>query len=265
MNDGDIAGSYPLHSAVRSGIIEECQRLIGTGIDINMKDSKRRTALHIASWKGDAAMVKVLLRAKCNPSEKALDGFTALHFAAMSGCADSCELLVSKQRSLLKDRVVKGNKTALHLAIAKGSLDVVQKLLDLGADITAKTGSNKNVLELANTDPMYRILKEKYEDYVEQLKRRGCGAKGSATSDDSTAPGDPVETTAGGVTSSAGAGELPCAPAVDAGDSAPVPAVSGDSVVDIPAPVSVPAPTAPVNKKKRKLIVAHLEFDDEDD
>lgn len=253
--------STPLHDAVRSGDIEECRRLIGTGVDIDTKDNKKRTALHIAAWKGDASMVKLLLRSRCSPMEKALDGFTALHFAAMSESVEACELLALKQRSLLKDRVTKGNKTALHLAIGKGNLDIVQKMLDLGSDVTAKQGNGKNVLELANTDAMYRLLKTSFEAHLEKLRTRGAGP--GPKSDYTPAEENVVEEVAVGVGADAsdhsGTSDATCM-AVEA----PIIGAAPAALPAIPEP-PVPAAAPPVNKKKRKLVVAHLEFDDEDD
>ena len=93
----------------------------------------------------------------------AKDGFTALHFAAQkeSG-SQACAYLVGKSAKLLHMKVSKGKKTALHLAVSKGNTDVVQKLLELGADPTTKSGSGQSCLELCpalNTELM-NILSE---------------------------------------------------------------------------------------------------------
>lgn len=269
--------SYPLHNAVRCGTLEECQRLIGAGMNVNLTDNKRRTPLHIAAWKGDARLVKLLLRSKCCPVDKALDGFTALHFAAMSGSAESCDLLISKQRSLLKDRVSKGNKTALHLAITKGNLDVVEKLLELGADVTAKQGNGKNVLELATTDAMYQVLKKKWEESVEKLNKRGSFAGKEAMSEvplrgeqeevdtkSFTTTVLPPDNDSLHVSDKYSDGELAanvnCVAAASVVESLSSVAPSDMSA----AMINVPALPV-VNRKKRKVIVAHLEFDEEED
>ena len=94
-------------------------------------------------------MIQLLLRFKASPLLVAKDGFTALHFAAQkeSG-SQSCAYLVSKSAKLLHMKVSKGKKTALHLAVSKGNTEVVQKLLELGADPTTRSGSGQSCLEL---------------------------------------------------------------------------------------------------------------------
>ena len=69
---------YPLHEAVRNSNLEECKRLIGTGVDINALDNKRRTALHLAAWKGSEDIVRLLILAKCKVNEKALGTYFVL-------------------------------------------------------------------------------------------------------------------------------------------------------------------------------------------
>lgn len=71
----------------------------------------------------------------------------------------SCiELLIKKDKSLLSQRVTKGNKSALHLAIAKDKVEVVSTLIRLGADLNAKTGSGQLPMTLAKSDAMRSVL-----------------------------------------------------------------------------------------------------------
>ena len=71
----------------------------------------------------------------------------------------SCiELLIKKDKSLLSQRVTKGNKSALHLAIAKDKVEVVSTLIRLGADLNAKTGSGQLPMTLAKSDAMRLVL-----------------------------------------------------------------------------------------------------------
>ena len=113
-------------------------------------------------------MIQLLLRFKASPLLTAKDGFTALHFAAQRESGSlSCAYLIAKSAKLLHMKVSKGKKTALHLAISKGNTEVVQKLLDLGADPTTRSGCGKTCLELcqASNKDMRDIL-------IEALKKR---------------------------------------------------------------------------------------------
>jgi hypothetical protein len=159
-----------MHQAARSNDLEGMQQLLVAGMhDVNAKDGMQRTPLHLACWAGHADMVKLLLRHHAKPGALAADNFTALHFAHH---VEIIKALVKKDKHLVKARVSKGNKTALHLAIPKGNVEVVACLLDAGSDVTAKTGSGQTCLELAKTDDMYNFLKARYQERIEKLQQQ---------------------------------------------------------------------------------------------
>ena len=57
-------------------------------------------------------------------------------------------------------RITKGNKSALHLAVAKGNIAAVTTLLEIGADILAKTTSGQSPMDLAKSPEMKALLGE---------------------------------------------------------------------------------------------------------
>lgn len=160
-----------MHQAARANDVEGMQQLLVSGRhDINERDGMKRTPLAIACWAGHVEIVKLLLRNKAKPNALASDNFTALHFASN---VDIIKELVKKDKQLVKARVSKGNKTALHLAIPKGNVDVIACLLDVGSDITAKTGAGKSCLELAQSDDVYALLKARYQERLDRLQATG--------------------------------------------------------------------------------------------
>jgi ankyrin repeat protein len=161
-----------LHNAVRSSQIEEVKSLIANGVDINCVDDMSRTALHLACWKGDENIVRLLIRSKANATLKAKDNFTALHFAVQSGHAEICRMLVKYEKQLLHSRVAKGNKNALHLAAAKGNIEVVRVLLELGCDPSAMTNSKQSVLDFAKDNEIYELIKTKIQYNIDMLKNK---------------------------------------------------------------------------------------------
>ena len=130
---------------------------------------------------------------------------------------------------------------------------MVKTLIQLGADITAKTGANKSVLELCEVDEVYNYLKLRYEEHVSNM----------IANRKQTIP-LPSDI---GVTSITPTVAMPVVAPV----SDPAVAVAVALAVDPPQPseplsnapaVEVVRPVDAGNKKKRKVIVAHLEFDD---
>ena len=172
-----------MHQAARTNDLEGLQQLLVSGkYDINERDGMKRTPLAIAAWAGHVDAVKLLLRNKAKPNVVANDNFMALHFASN---VDVIKELVKKDKQSVKARVSKGNKTALHLAIPKGNIEVITCLLDAGSDITAKTGSGQSCLELAKSDEVYALLKTRYQERLDRLQEinrqaasRGMGGDG---------------------------------------------------------------------------------------
>lgn len=136
---------------------------IATGANIDEADKLKRTPVHMAAWCGNLEALQIFVRANAKLDAKAMDGFTPLHFAAQSS-AESAHLcirfLVKKNKSLLNMRITKGNKSALHLAVAKGNIAAVTALLEIGADILAKTTSGQSPMDLAKSPEMKALLGE---------------------------------------------------------------------------------------------------------
>lgn len=126
---------------------------------MNEQDGMSRTALHLASWKGDADLVQLLLGAKASTLAKARDNFSALHFASQSGSLECCQLLVASNPKLLHESISKGKKKPLHLAAAKNNFDICQFLLSAGADPTALTSSKQTALDFSKDEKVFQLIK----------------------------------------------------------------------------------------------------------
>lgn len=178
-----------LHDLVKVvGNAEAIKEKIVTGANVDEIDKLRRTPVHMASWSGNLEALQLLVRANANLGAKAMDGFTPLHFAAQSVSpeAPACiRFLVKKNKGLLNQRITKGNKSALHLAASKGSVPNVTTLLELGADMTAKTTSGQTAAELSKT-PEVKAL---FTSFTAQK----VGDMDDACSEDSEESGDEGE------------------------------------------------------------------------
>lgn len=151
-----------LHDLVKvAGNGEAIKERIVRGANVDEIDKLRRTPVHMAAWSGNLEALQLLVRANANLGAKAMDGFTPLHFAAQSVSpeAPAClRFLVKKNKGLLNQRITKGNKSALHLAASKGSVPNVTTLLELGADMTAKTTAGQTAAELSKTSDVKALF-----------------------------------------------------------------------------------------------------------
>lgn len=127
--------------------------LLKTGVDVNYADATGRTMLHAACEYGNVGAVMTLLQKGANPNQRDEKGRTPLH-----------ELVsyrhLSQKRGLCLDKLIvngadlnakdKEGKTPLHVAVASGSLVMVQKLIAEGADLNAQDNQGKTPLDQVN-------------------------------------------------------------------------------------------------------------------
>lgn len=128
-----------LHAAARLGDTDKVQALI-RGSDkacdlVNAADKHRRTPLHLACYFGKTSTADALLNARADFGLEANDGCLASHFAAQQGHKEVLQLLVRAASqggpgSVVEflSRAMKGKKSALHVAVAKGHAECAEFL-----------------------------------------------------------------------------------------------------------------------------------------
>ncbi|XP_044595282.1 E3 ubiquitin-protein ligase MIB1-like isoform X2 [Cotesia glomerata] len=156
----------------------------GAGADLNARNKRRQTALHIAVNKGHAGVVRTLLELGCHPSlqdaegdtplhdaiskkrddmltlllDHAADitrtnntGFNALHHAALRGNPSAMRILLSKlPRPWIVDEKKDDGYTALHLAALNNHVEVAELLARVGkADLDLQNVNLQTALHLA--------------------------------------------------------------------------------------------------------------------
>jgi ankyrin repeat protein len=126
-------GSTPLLWAVHSSNVEIARALIAAKAAVDTANDYGVTPLLDASRTGDAAMVDLLLKSGANPSLAHPEGETPLMAASRSGSVPAVRLLLA--RGVEVNTVESFQKTtALMWAAAEGHLDVVDVLIEAGAD-----------------------------------------------------------------------------------------------------------------------------------
>jgi ankyrin repeat protein len=127
-------GSTPLLWAAHNSSLEIARALIAAKATVDTANDYGVTPLLQASRAGDTAMVDLLLKSGANPSLAHPEGETPLLAAARAGSVAAVRLLLA--RSVDVNAAEKFQKTtALMWAAAEGHLDVVDVLIEAGADV----------------------------------------------------------------------------------------------------------------------------------
>jgi uncharacterized protein len=127
-------GSTPLLWAVNNGSVEIARLLIANKAAVDAANDFGITPLLQASRVGDSAMVDLLLRSGANPNKAHPEGETPLLAAARSGSVPTVRLLLARGVDVNAAEKFQ-NTTAVMWAAAEGHIDVVDVLIEAGADI----------------------------------------------------------------------------------------------------------------------------------
>ncbi|KAI1419256.1 ankyrin repeat-containing domain protein [Xylaria sp. FL1777] len=135
VNFSDTAGPTALTIACQSSTADLVLLLLEAKADVNTKNDDGDTPLVLAVRRGDATILGNILRYKPNINQICASGATALHEAILIENDEDRERILgllldqSDIRLSIQDSWM---QTPLHLAIEKGRLDVIKKLLALG-------------------------------------------------------------------------------------------------------------------------------------
>ena len=149
MNQRGRRGQTALHMAVHHIHADVVEVLIDAGADIEAKDENGRSPLHRASEKGAIAIVQLLIKAGAGVRVTDNNGATCLILAAYCGRIETVRYLVRLPEVDMNQRGSKG-RTALHMAVHHIHADVVEVLIDAGADIEAKDENGHSPLHRAS-------------------------------------------------------------------------------------------------------------------
>ena len=162
------AAASTIHLAARSGDLEQVQRLVLDGVNVNEKAVRDETPLMVAALAGQGEIVNYLLQRGADINARNNSGMTALHAAAHAGHADIVELLIAKG-ARVNDADNSFGVTALHLASEENHLDTVRVLLKHDADLEA--------VEVNGFDAISRAGFREYWDVVNLLLASGSSCQ----------------------------------------------------------------------------------------
>ncbi|XP_066974427.1 transient receptor potential cation channel subfamily A member 1 homolog isoform X2 [Macrobrachium rosenbergii] len=132
------SGSSALHIAVKHDNTRILQLLLESGADCNLQDGTEQAPVHYAVHKDHFQNFQLLLnhdRLDINITNKACD--TPLHIAAKEGRYEMCKLALAHPNVKVNYKNRKG-MTPLHIASQENCVNIMQLLLDFGADLNSK-------------------------------------------------------------------------------------------------------------------------------
>ncbi len=155
----DIAGSTPLHEAVRYGQVDIAKLLLAAGAKVDALDAVGKSPfLLIIPQDKQYSMYSALMTFNADVTQKDMFGDTVLHVCTMAGVkTDVLQLLVS-HGAPVNERNKKG-VTPLSLAIEKGNMEHVVFYAQAGADINAEDMEGNTPLGRALESPSITMLK----------------------------------------------------------------------------------------------------------
>ena len=162
-------GMTALHWAAETGNAEIADILANAGAILEVTTRLGAyTPLHVASRKGAAGVVRVLLDAGADPSAMASTGSTPLHLVAGAGSAEGARHLLDAGAEL-DARAGEAQQTPLMFAASADRADVVTLLLERGADPNITT----TLMEAATRSAVDNYASERMQEVLDAFKGEG--------------------------------------------------------------------------------------------
>ncbi|GMH45141.1 hypothetical protein BSKO_13098 [Bryopsis sp. KO-2023] len=124
-----------LQMAVWAGNREIVGKLLEAGSNVDARGGSGRTALHWAAWRDQAEIAKDLLSAGANVTVATRRGWTALHFAAIHGSTATAKTLLENGADPSVGTIGSDETPLLMAASMNDASDIVAMLLEAGAEI----------------------------------------------------------------------------------------------------------------------------------
>lgn len=137
-------GQRPLHIAAQSGRWVVAEMLLKHGADINATDSKGHSPLFVALASGNSRIAELFLKQGAN-----IDADALLREAAVAGISDRDVMDFLVKHGADVNKVYADGKTPLILGIENSHRLVTKSLIGRGAEVNLKDGAGRSPLRVA--------------------------------------------------------------------------------------------------------------------
>ena len=158
-------GMTPLHEAAAYGALDNVKLLLKAGADATAESKEKETPLHGAAMAGNVEIMQLLVAAGADVNAREIDGLSVLGRAAAYQTSANPILYLISQGADVGGGTHSGNKP-LHHAAMRGNTDVMNALLDAGADI--------NMPGVGNVTPLCLAVMKEMIPSVQLLLSRGA-------------------------------------------------------------------------------------------
>jgi len=146
-NTQDINGSTPLHTAAHNGHLNILELLLESGADVDARNGQNQTALDVALVRRNHQVARYLanhIGVDMTPLDENPPLDAAFAFVGMA-----------------ENTIIPGglSRTSLHFASAEGNVEVVQSLLDKGADVNERNAEHESALYVASDEGKLEVVK----------------------------------------------------------------------------------------------------------
>lgn len=151
--------SKSLLDAAKDGCLKEVKELLETGVDIDEEDTDGRTSLYLAAMNGHSDIVSLLLENGADPFVEDDFGTCALFHPCQGGDVRVVNEFIKADRAVDLDVECEYQKTPLLVAAEHGHKDIVELLIQSGANLWSRDSDGKNAQQLAHDNGHEDIVK----------------------------------------------------------------------------------------------------------
>ncbi|KAI9432788.1 hypothetical protein H4582DRAFT_2102105 [Lactarius indigo] len=148
LNALNVKKVTPLHLVSQHGHLTAAKWLLDRGADVNFQDTYRQTPLYWAAACGNIEVARILLEHNAEVNTRVVDGSTPLMAASLYGYTDVVQYLLDHNADAdIRDD--EGN-TALHFAAQFGQLEVCRTLLERNVEVNPQDNEGSTPLHRAS-------------------------------------------------------------------------------------------------------------------